>query len=58
MDPGYVKIGRKPLKLQDAREIERLMTLSSAVSVESQGGGTVTYERRKARGVWVVGSLD
>jgi putative ABC transport system permease protein len=57
-DEWRASLKRKPLRLQDAREIERLMTMASAVSVESQGSGTVTYERRKARGVWVVGNSD
>ncbi|HRI16054.1 MAG TPA: ABC transporter permease [Verrucomicrobiota bacterium] len=49
---------RRELTLQNAREVERLSGFAQAVSVETQGNGTVSYERRKARGVWVVGNSE
>ena len=49
---------RRPLTLQNARDVERLSTFASAVSVESQGNGTVSHGRRKARGAWVVGNNE
>jgi putative ABC transport system permease protein len=47
---------RKELTLQNARDVERMVTLSSAVSVESQGNGTVSVGRKQARGAWVEGN--
>lgn len=49
---------RRELTLQNARDVERLSTFAAAVSVESQGVGTVTMDRRKATGVWVVGNNE
>lgn len=49
---------RRELTLQNARDLERLSTTASMISIESQGNGTVMYERRKARGVWVVGNTE
>lgn len=49
---------RRELTLQNARDIERLSEFAQAVSVESQGSGTVSSDRRKARGVWVVGNNE
>ncbi len=49
---------RRELTIQTAREIERLSEFAQAVSVESQGNGTVSLDRRKARGVWVVGNNE
>ncbi len=47
---------RKELTLQNARDVERMVTLSAAVSVESQGNGTVSVGRKQARGAWVEGN--
>ncbi len=47
---------RKEITLQNARDVERLATLSAAVSVESQGNGNVSYGRKQARGAWVEGN--
>ena len=47
---------RKELTLQNARDVERLATLSAAVSVESQGNGNVSVGRKQARGAWVEGN--
>lgn len=47
---------RRELTLQNAKDVARLATLVSAVSVESQGGGTVSVGRKQARGVWVEGN--
>jgi putative ABC transport system permease protein len=47
---------RRELTLQNAKDVERLVTLTSAVSVESQGQGTVSLGRRQAKGVWVEGN--
>lgn len=49
---------RRELTLQNAREVERLSEFAKAVSVESQGNATVEFQRRKARGVWIVGNND
>ena len=49
---------RKELTLQQAREVERLSTFAKAVSVESNGRGTVQLDRRKAKGVWIAGNSD
>ncbi len=49
---------RKELTLQNARDVERLSTFAKAVSVESNGRGTVQLDRRKAKGVWVAGNTD
>lgn len=49
---------RRELTLQNARDVERLSEFARAVSVETQGNGSVEFERRKARGVWVVGNTD
>ena len=47
---------RRELTLQNAKDVARMATLVSAVSVESQGGGTVSVGRKQARGVWVEGN--
>lgn len=47
---------RRELTLQNAKDVERLATLASAVSVESQGNGIVSVGRKQARGVWVEGN--
>lgn len=47
---------RRELTLQNAKDVARAATLVSAVSVESQGGGTVSVGRKQARGVWVEGN--
>jgi putative ABC transport system permease protein len=49
---------RRELTLQNARDVERLATMVSGVAVESQGNGTVSYEHRKAKGVWVEGNSE
>ncbi len=49
---------RRELTLQNARDVERLSTFAKAVSVESNGRGTVQLDRRKAKGVWVAGNSD
>ena len=49
---------RRELTLQNARDVERLSEFAKAVSVESQGNATVEFQRRKARGVWIVGNND
>lgn len=49
---------RREITLQNAREVERLATMAGVVSVESQGSATVIYEKKKARGVWVVGNSE
>jgi len=49
---------RRELTLQNVREIERLSEFAQAVSVESNGRGTVEFERRKAKGVWVAGNNE
>ena len=49
---------RKELTLQQAREVERLSTFAKAVSVESNGRGTVQLDRRKAKGVWIAGNSE
>jgi putative ABC transport system permease protein len=49
---------RRPLTLQHGRDIERLSEFAQAVSVESNGRGTVEFERRKAKGVWVAGNNE
>lgn len=57
-DDWRVVRNRRPLTLQNARDVERLATLASAVSVEASYGGMVTYEKKKARGVWIMGNTD
>ncbi|MEI6356731.1 MAG: ABC transporter permease [Verrucomicrobiota bacterium] len=47
---------RKELTLQNVRDLDRLVTLCSAVSVDSGGNGTVSFGRRQARGVYVAGN--
>jgi putative ABC transport system permease protein len=47
---------RREISLQNAKDVARLATLVSAVSVESQGGGTVSVGRKQARRVWVEGN--
>ncbi|MEN9678188.1 MAG: hypothetical protein RIS76_4084 [Verrucomicrobiota bacterium] len=49
---------RAQLTPQIARDLERLSNFARAVSVESQGNGTVTLDRRKAKGVFVVGNNE
>jgi len=49
---------RRPLTLANASDIERLSVYASAVSLEAQGQGTVTYGMRKAKGVWIVGNNE
>lgn len=49
---------RKELTLQQARDVGRLSTFARAVSVESNGRGTVQLDRRKARGVWIAGNSE
>ena len=49
---------RREITLQNARDVERSATMAGAVSVETQGNGTVSYEKKKARGVWVVGNSE
>ena len=49
---------RTQLTPQIARDLERLSNFARAVSVESQGNGTVTLDRRKAKGVFVVGNNE
>jgi len=47
---------RREFTLQNAKDLERLVTLCSAISVESEGSGTVTVGRKQARGVWIQGN--
>ena len=47
---------RRELTIQNAKELERLVTLCSAISVESEGSGTVSVGRKQARGVWIQGN--
>jgi putative ABC transport system permease protein len=49
---------RREITLQNARDVERASTLAGVVSLETQGSGTVTFEKKKARGVWVVGNSE
>ena len=50
MNGGQAATGGE-LTRQNARDIERLSILARAVGVESNGSGTVEFERRRARGV-------
>ncbi|MCW5559308.1 MAG: ABC transporter permease [Verrucomicrobiae bacterium] len=47
---------RRPLIHQNARDIERLSSFASLVTVESRGQAPVTHRRRKARNVSVLGT--
>ncbi len=47
---------RRELTIQNAKELERLVTLCSAVSVASEGSGTVSVGKKQARGVWIQGN--
>jgi putative ABC transport system permease protein len=47
---------RRELTMQNAKDLERLVTLCSAISVESEGSGTVSVGKKQARGVWIQGN--
>jgi putative ABC transport system permease protein len=49
---------RRPLTVQNAREVERLSDYAATVAVESNGQGSITYKRRHANGVWVAGNNE
>jgi len=49
---------RRPLTRQNARDIERLSSFASLVTVESNGQAPVSHGRRKARNVSVLGTDD
>ncbi len=49
---------RREITLQDAREVERLMTTATAVAPEVDDNGTLTYGRRRATGVWINGNTE
>jgi putative ABC transport system permease protein len=50
---------RKEITLQQFRELERQMTTASAVAPQAEDFGVaVVYQRRKAKGVWLVGNTE
>ncbi len=49
---------RRELSLQHARDVERLSTFAAAVSVESNGNGTVSLDRKQAKGVFVAANNE
>jgi putative ABC transport system permease protein len=49
---------RRDITLRDAKRLERELTMAQAVSVEAQGSGAVTYEKRSASGVAIVGANE
>ena len=60
MSESEWRASRNPRELtrQNARDIERLSEMARAVGVESNGSGTVEFERRRARGVFVAGNNE
>ena len=49
---------RRPILPSYAREIERQSKHALAVSVETDGNATVSYDKRTARNVWIMGNTD
>jgi putative ABC transport system permease protein len=49
---------RREISLQDAREVQRLLTTASAVSIQANDNGPVVYNHRMARGVWINGNTE
>jgi len=49
---------RRPMLVSYAKEISRMSKLAMAISVESDGNATVSYDKRTARGVWIAGNTD
>ncbi len=50
---------RKEITFQQYRELERQMSLASAVAPQSEDFGvSVSFERRRAKGVWLVGNTE
>jgi putative ABC transport system permease protein len=47
---------RREITLQQAREVQRQMTTARAVSPQVDDNGSVVYERRRAKNVWIVGN--
>jgi putative ABC transport system permease protein len=49
---------RRDITLEEARRVEREITLAVGVSIEAQRSSTVTYRDRTARGVFTVGNTE
>jgi putative ABC transport system permease protein len=49
---------RREITFQDAREVARLLTTASAVSIQANDNGNVVFDRRLARGVWINGNTE
>lgn len=49
---------RRPMLVSYAKEISRMSKFAMAISVESDGNATVSYDKRTARGVWIAGNTD
>lgn len=49
---------RKPITLQQARDVERLSQTAIAVAPQADANGDVIYQRRRASGVWIVGNTE
>ena len=50
---------RREIQFQHYRELERQMTTASAVAPQCEDFGvTIGYERRRAKGVWLVGNTE
>jgi len=49
---------RKPITLQQARDVERLSKTAIAVAPQADANGNVIYQRRRANGVWIVGNTE
>jgi len=49
---------RREITMQDAREVERLLTTAVAVAPQANDNGPVIYNHRRARGVWITGNTE
>ena len=57
-EPWIQARNRRELTLRDAREVERLSSFALAVGAEANGNGTVSYQRKQAKGVWVAANTE
>ncbi len=57
-EPWRQARNRRELTLRDAREVERLSSFAVAVGAEANGNGTVSYQRKQAKGVWVAANTE
>lgn len=49
---------RRPLVMQNMRDVDRLSNFAAAVGAESGGSGSVSVGKRHANGVWVEGNTE